>query len=78
MPARKAPSKKPPFKACRDCGVLNPREATICSNCGSSNLLESWEGMVIILSADSVLASKLGINKPVAKAIRISGKIVTK
>ncbi len=78
MPARKAPSKKPSFKACRDCGALNSREASICSNCGSSNLLENWEGMIIILSEDSILASKLGINKPIAKAIRVAGKIIVK
>jgi RNA polymerase subunit RPABC4/transcription elongation factor Spt4 len=47
MPARRAPSKKPSLKACSDCGTLNPRDAQVCSNCGSSRLTEDWEGMVV-------------------------------
>ncbi len=77
MPARRAPSKKPPFKACVDCGTLNPKDASVCSNCGSSRLTEDWEGMVVILNpSNSRVGVHIGLSKPVKKAIRVAGRIV--
>jgi len=75
--ARKAPTKKPPLKACRECGTLNLREASQCSNCGSPNLTDDWEGIVIILKPNSsIVGSKIGVDKPIMRAIKVAGRIV--
>jgi RNA polymerase subunit RPABC4/transcription elongation factor Spt4 len=77
MPARRAPSKKPSLKACSDCGTLNPRDAQVCSNCGSSRLTEDWEGMLVIISpSNSRVGAHVGLLKPIKRAIRIAGRIV--
>ncbi len=61
----------PPFKACRRCKSLVPREATRCPVCGSTDLSEDWEGAVIVLSKDSFVALKLGIEREGRYAIRV-------
>lgn len=77
MSARRAPSKKPPLRACMDCGTLNPRDASVCSNCGSSRLTDDWEGMVIVLNpSGSRVGSHIGLSKPIRRAIRVAGRIV--
>ncbi|MEB3862063.1 MAG: DNA-directed RNA polymerase, subunit E'' [Desulfurococcales archaeon] len=67
---------KPRLKACRNCGALVPRDASVCPVCKSTSFTEDWEGMVIIISTDSVLASELEIEKPGMYAIKVSGRIV--
>lgn len=74
---RRAPSRKPPFKACVDCGALNPRDSQVCSNCGSSRLTEDWEGMVIVLNpSNSKIGLHLKLSKPMRRAIRVAGRFV--
>jgi DNA-directed RNA polymerase subunit E" len=77
MPARRAPSKKPPFKACSDCGTLNPKDVQVCSNCGSPRLTDDWEGMIVILNpSNSRVGAHVGLSKPIRKAIRVAGRIM--
>jgi len=75
--ARRAPSRRPPLKACVDCGTLNPRDAQLCSNCGSSRLTDDWEGLVIVLNpSTSRVGVHLGVTKPIRRAIRVAGRLV--
>ncbi len=68
--ARRA--RRPPFRVCRRCRSLVPREATKCPNCGSTDLSDDWEGTMIVLRPEeSELAKKLGIDKPGRYALRV-------
>ncbi len=61
-----------PFKACRRCKSLVPKEATRCPVCGSTDLSENWEGAIIVLSVErSKLAKSLGFEKPGKYALRV-------
>jgi DNA-directed RNA polymerase subunit E" len=62
----------PPFKACRRCKSLVPREATRCPVCGSTDLTEDWEGVIIVVDPEkSLLAKKLEITKPGRYALKV-------
>ncbi len=62
----------PPFKACRKCKSLVPREATRCPVCGSTDLSDDWEGAIIVLDPEkSRIAKSLGIEKPGRYAIKV-------
>ncbi len=50
--------KRKPFLACVSCKSLVPRGSERCPYCGSTELTENWEGMVIIISEDSELLGK--------------------
>ena len=64
--------RKTPFKACRKCKSLAPREATRCSTCGSSDLSEDWEGAIVIIDPEkSEVAKRLGFTRPGRYALRI-------
>ncbi|KSW11328.1 DNA-binding protein [Pyrodictium occultum] len=70
MSARR--SRTPPFKACRRCKSLAPREATRCPVCGSTDLSEDWEGAIIVIDPEnSLIAKKLGITRPGRYAIKV-------
>ncbi len=70
MSARRA--RLPPFKACRKCKSLVPREATRCPVCGSTDLSDDWEGAIIVLDPEkSRIAKSLGIEKPGRYAIKV-------
>ncbi len=61
-----------PFKACRRCKALVPREAEQCPICGSKDFTMEWEGIVIILDVEkSQVARMLGITKPGRYAIKL-------
>jgi len=61
----------PPFKACRRCKSLVPREATRCPVCGSTDLTEDWEGVIVVIDLEkSQLAKKLGITRPGRYALK--------
>ncbi len=68
---RRRRARTPPFKACRRCRSLVPREATRCPVCGSTDLSDDWEGAIIVLDKDSVVALKLGISREGRFAIRV-------
>lgn len=62
----------PPFKACRKCKSLVPREASRCPVCGSTDLSEDWEGALVVIEPEkSVIAKKLEITKPGRYAIKV-------
>ncbi len=62
----------PPFKACRRCKSLVPREATRCPVCGSTDLTEDWEGAIIVIDPEkSILAKKLEITRPGRYALKV-------
>ncbi|HIQ23709.1 MAG TPA: DNA-directed RNA polymerase, subunit E'' [Pyrodictium delaneyi] len=62
----------PPFKACRKCKSLVPREASRCPVCGSTDLSEDWEGTLVVIDPEkSVIAKKLEIAKPGRYAIKV-------
>ncbi len=64
--------RRPPFKACRECHALVPRDATRCPYCGSTDLTEEWEGVLIILKPDKTLLKRyVNIEKPGRYAIRV-------
>ncbi len=64
------PSK--PFKACRKCKALVPRDVTQCPVCDSKDFTEEWEGMVVIIDVEkSEVAKILGITKPGKYAIKV-------
>ena len=67
---------KPKLKACRNCGALVPKDANVCPICGSTSFTEAWEGMVIIIDPESLLAKELKIEKPGMYAIKVAGRIV--
>ena len=70
-------SRKPPLRACKQCGALAPRDSRVCPLCGSSELTDSWEGiMAIVIPEHSEVAKELGIEKPVVLALRVAGKTV--
>ena len=51
---------RPPFKACRVCHALVPKEATRCPYCGSTDLTEEWEGLVVLIKPEeSSITDKL-------------------
>ena len=62
----------PPFKACRKCKALAPREAERCPVCGSPELSEDWEGALIIVDTEaSIVAEKMKVDKPGRYALRV-------
>jgi DNA-directed RNA polymerase subunit E" len=62
----------PPFKACRRCKSLVPREATRCPVCGSTDLTEDWEGVIVVIDPEkSQLAKKLEITRPGRYALKV-------
>lgn len=64
--------RKAPFKACRKCKFLVPREATRCPACGSTDLSEDWEGAVVIIDPEkSEVAKRLGFTQPGRYALRV-------
>lgn len=69
-------SRKPPLNACKSCGALAPRNSRVCPVCGSTDLTDSWEGIMAIVSPESSeIAKELGIDKPVLIALRAAGRI---
>ncbi|ALL00170.1 DNA-directed RNA polymerase subunit E'' [Pyrodictium delaneyi] len=70
MSARRV--KVPPFKACRKCKSLVPREATRCPVCGSTDISEDWEGTLVVINPEmSLIAKRLEINRPGRYAIKV-------
>jgi len=49
-------------QACRDCRFLTTEK--VCPNCGSTNLTQSWKGIVVVLDTESQIAKILNITKP--------------
>ncbi len=67
------PIRGKPFKACRKCHALVDKHAEVCPICGSRDLTDDWEGMVIIIDPEkSVIAKELGIDKPGRYAIKVT------
>jgi len=65
-------ARAPPFKACRKCKSLVPKEATRCPVCGSTELSEDWEGAVIVIDVEnSILAKKLAVERPGRYAVKV-------
>jgi len=61
-----------PFKACRKCKSLVPKDATRCPVCNSTDLSEDWEGLIVVLDPEkSELAKRLGFIKPGRYALRV-------
>lgn len=66
-----------PFKACKNCGTLAPRNASSCPECGSPEFTDNWNGVLIIVDPEaSQLAKTLKLDKPVFKAIIVLKKPV--
>ncbi len=78
MAARRPRGRIPPFKACKKCGTLIPRKENVCPVCGSTEIeSERWSGVLIVLDPEnSEVAKKLGIDKPVFKAIIVAHKVM--
>jgi DNA-directed RNA polymerase subunit E" len=57
-------------KACRSCHTLTTKSH--CPNCKSTNLTESFSGLVVIFDADkSIIAQKLHVTKPGKYALQV-------
>jgi len=57
------------LRACRNCKYLT--EESICPNCNSKNLSNSWKGAVIIIDTNSEIARELKIEKAGIYAIYV-------
>ncbi|MEM0355766.1 MAG: transcription elongation factor subunit Spt4 [Desulfurococcaceae archaeon] len=67
------PARKKLFKACRNCYFLTSREAVECPNCGSKDLTEEWDGVIIVIKPEeSRLARNIGISKQGRYALKVS------
>ena len=60
------------LRACRDCKFITASRDR-CEKCGSTNLTQSFYGMIIVLDVErSEIARDLGIRKKGAYAIRVA------
>ncbi|ADI32718.1 transcription elongation factor subunit Spt4 [Staphylothermus hellenicus] len=67
------PARRKPFKACRKCRALVDKNATECPHCGSRDLTEDWEGIIIVIDPEnSEIAKILGFTKPGRYAIKVT------
>ncbi|MCS7106866.1 MAG: DNA-binding protein [Acidilobaceae archaeon] len=77
MSQRRAPSRRPPLKACKECATLAYRDVERCENCGSTNFTDDWEGMIVVIRPESsAVARHVGLSKSLMRAIKVSGKVV--
>ena len=76
MSARRGIHRRVRFVACKSCGALVSPESRVCPICGSTQFSEAWEGMVIIIDKESVLAKNLNIEKPGGYVIKVAGRVV--
>ena len=74
--ARRSAQRRVRFLACKSCGALVNPESRVCPVCGSTQFSEAWEGMIIIIDKESVLAKNLNIEKPGGYAIKVAGRVV--
>ncbi len=64
--------RRKPYKACRKCRAIVDRSAEKCPYCGSTDLTDDWEGMIIVIDPEnSAVAKLLGITKPGRYAIKV-------
>ncbi len=67
------PIRGKPFKACRRCKALVDKNAEVCPFCGSRDLSDDWEGVIIVIDPEkSEVAKELGITKPGRYAVKVS------
>ena len=59
------------FKACAKCKAINDRKANTCWNCGYNVFTTRWDGLIIIISEDSVLRDILGVDKIGYYAVKV-------
>ncbi len=65
-------TKRQQLKACRKCKAILSADDVKCPYCGSTDLTDDWDGMVIVISEESeVLKLVEGIDKPGKYAIQI-------
>ncbi|WP_202965443.1 transcription elongation factor subunit Spt4 [Acidilobus saccharovorans] len=76
MPVR-APTKRMPYKACKNCGALVPRDSDVCPVCGGTAFVDDWDGVVVVLD-NSELAARLKFAKKGMFALKVSGSYVFK
>ena len=61
-----------PFRACRKCKSLIPKNTVRCPVCGSTDISDDWDGIVIVIDVEkSEIAKKLEITKPGRYAIKV-------
>jgi len=57
-------------KACKNCQTIS--EGNVCPQCKSTNLVEDYSGVVIILDPEnSILAKRLNINQKGRYALKV-------
>ena len=59
------------FKVCTKCKAVNDRKANTCWNCGGTIFTTRWDGLVIIISEESVVKDILGVDKIGYYAIKV-------
>ncbi|RLF24376.1 MAG: DNA-binding protein [Thermoprotei archaeon] len=64
------------FLACRRCKALfsvpqKSEEPIRCPYCGSTDVSDDWEGLVIIADVNSLIAQRLNIKRPGYYAIKV-------
>jgi len=58
-------------KACRNCRKIVT--GNVCDNCGSTNLTQNYQGLIIILNPEeSKIAETLNIKKPGYYAVKVT------
>jgi len=65
------PKRGLPFKACRNCHYLVSDDEVKCPACGSKTFSSEWDGLVIILNAESETAKILNKKKTGRYAIEV-------
>lgn len=60
------------YKACKNCKLVIPEDATQCPNCGSTEFTNNWRGMIAVIDPEkSCIAKRLGITKPGVYALEL-------
>lgn len=60
------------FKACIKCKLLVPPSVEECPNCSEKEFSEEWEGIIIVINAESsLIAKRLNITRPGRYAVKL-------
>ena len=59
------------YKVCTKCKAVNENKAQSCWNCGGTIFTSRWDGMIIIISEDSLVLDMIGADKVGYYAVKV-------
>lgn len=59
------------FKACARCRAINDRKANTCWGCGYNVFTSRWDGLIIIISEESLLKDIIGVSGTGYYAVKV-------